>query len=75
MRNHGKSAFFVIRDNSDRIQAYVRLDGVGAENFEVFKKFVNIGDFVGVVGFPFKTHTGEMSVSSRNLKYSQRRYE
>jgi lysyl-tRNA synthetase class II len=36
---------------------------------------VNIGDFVGVVGFPFKTHTGEMSVSSRNLKYSQRRYE
>lgn len=62
MRNHGKSAFFVIRDNSGRIQAYVRLDGVGAENFEVFKKFVNIGDFVGVVGFPFKTHTGEMSV-------------
>ena len=62
MRNHGKSAFFVIRDNSGRIQAYVRLDGVGAENFEVFKRFVNIGDFVGVVGFPFKTHTGEMSV-------------
>ncbi|HOZ99314.1 lysine--tRNA ligase [Mesotoga prima] len=62
LRNHGKSSFFVLRDNSDRIQAYIRLDGVGAESFEVFKKYVNIGDFVGVKGFPFKTHTGEISV-------------
>ncbi|RLL92385.1 hypothetical protein BG32_15390, partial [Mesotoga sp. HF07.pep.5.2.highcov] len=62
VRNHGKSSFFVLRDNSDRIQAYIRLDGVGAESFEVFKKYVNIGDFVGVKGFPFKTHTGEISV-------------
>ena len=68
MRNHGKSTFFVLRDNTDRIQAYIRLDGVGVENFEVFKKFVNIGDFLGVTGFPFKTHTGEISVFVKHFE-------
>ena len=62
LRNHGKSSFFVTRDFSGRIQSYIRLDAVGKERFEVFKRFVNIGDFVGVVGFPFKTHTGEISI-------------
>jgi len=68
MRNHGKSTFFVLRDNTDRIQAYIRLDGVGAESFEVFKKYVNIGDFLGVTGFPFKTHTGEISVFVKHFE-------
>lgn len=62
IRYHGKSAFLVLRDDSDRIQAYIRLDSVGEGAFENFKKFVNVGDFLGVAGFPFKTHTGEISI-------------
>ncbi len=41
---------------------------VGDEAFKLFKKYVSIGDFVGVKGFPFKTHTGELSVFVKDFK-------
>ncbi|HHF08529.1 MAG: lysine--tRNA ligase [Thermotogae bacterium] len=62
LRHHGKSAFFVLKDDSGRIQAYIRKDSVGDENFKLFKKHISLGDFVGIEGFPFRTHTGEMSI-------------
>ncbi len=62
IRHHGKSAFFTIKDDSGRIQAYIRKDIAGDDAFQLFKRHVNIGDFVGFSGFPFKTHTGETSV-------------
>ncbi len=62
IRHHGKSSFFTIRDESGTIQAYIRKDKVGDDSFQLFKKYVNIGDFIGIAGFPFKTHTGETSV-------------
>jgi lysyl-tRNA synthetase class 2 len=68
LRSHGKSSFFVLRDDTGRIQAYIRLDSVGQDSFEIFKKYVNIGDFVGVTGFPFKTHTGEVSVFAKSFE-------
>jgi lysyl-tRNA synthetase class 2 len=68
LRSHGKSFFFVLRDDTGRIQAYIRLDSVGKDNFEIFKKYVNMGDFVGIIGFPFKTHTGEVSVFVKSFE-------
>ena len=62
-RGHGKAAFIVIRDFSAHIQAYVRQDMVGEENYDAFQIF-DIGDIIGVEGIIFKTKTGEISVKA-----------
>ncbi len=62
IRKQGKTSFFVIKDVDGRIQAYIRQDKVGEETFAFFKKYINMGDFIGIKGFPFKTRTGELSV-------------
>jgi len=62
IRKQGKTSFFVIKDVDGRIQAYIRQDKVGEESFAFFKKYINMGDFIGIKGFPFKTRTGELSV-------------
>jgi lysyl-tRNA synthetase class 2 len=67
IRDHGKSSFFVISDFYGKLQAYIRLAGVGAENYDFYKKHISIGDYVGVVGFPFRSKTGELSVYVQEL--------
>lgn len=62
LRDHGKSAFFHIKDSEGRIQVYIRKNAVGAERYEIFKKYVNVGDIVGIKGFPFKSKTGELTI-------------
>ena len=62
IRDHGKSAFFHLKDQDGRIQAYIRKNSVGSEKYEIFKKFVNVGDIVGIKGFPFKSKTGELTI-------------
>ncbi len=44
IRDHGKSAFFVVSDYYGKIQVYIRQAGVGEEAFSFFKKHINIGD-------------------------------
>lgn len=60
-RGHGKTAFGHILDRTGRIQIYARLDDLGADMYEAFG-LLDIGDFVGVEGFVFKTRTGEVTV-------------
>ena len=62
IRDHGKSCFFELRDGYGSIQSYIRKNEVGESSFEFFKRFINVGDFLGVDGFPFRSKTGEMSV-------------
>ena len=62
----GKASFADIRDSSDRIQFYVRIDDVGADTFADFKTW-DIGDMVGIQGFVFKTKTGEISVHAKSI--------
>lgn len=62
IRHHGKTAFFHLKDDTGRIQAYIRADAVGKDRMGLFKKHVKIGDFVGVRGFPFKSKTGELTI-------------
>ena len=66
-RDMGKANFIDIRDDSGRMQVYVRIDDIGDDNFKEFKKW-DLGDIVGVSGFVFKTRRGEISVHAKSIK-------
>jgi lysyl-tRNA synthetase class 2 len=67
VRDMGKASFAVLQDSHGRIQLYVRKDdlqkGDDTSLYDlVWKKLLDIGDFIGVKGFGFRTKTGEISV-------------
>ena len=66
-RDMGKANFIDIRDSSDRMQVYVRIDEIGEDAFKAFKTW-DLGDIVGVEGFVFKTRRGEISVHAKSIK-------
>ncbi len=68
----GKASFIELQDSKGRIQVYVSRDDINtAEQPEmyniVFKKLLDIGDFIGIRGFVFKTQTGAISVHAKQL--------
>ncbi|MBQ8055354.1 MAG: lysine--tRNA ligase [Paludibacteraceae bacterium] len=68
----GKASFAEIQDSTGRIQVYISRDEICLDDNKdlynvVFKKLLDIGDFVGVKGFVFKTQTGEISVHAATL--------
>ncbi len=68
----GKASFAEIQDSKGRIQVYISRDDLCPdENKElyniVFKKLLDIGDFIGIKGFVFRTQTGEISVHAQEL--------
>lgn len=68
----GKASFIELQDSKGRIQVYVSRDDIAtAEQPEmyntVFKKLLDIGDFVGIRGFVFRTQMGEISVHAQEL--------
>ncbi|MBQ8842551.1 MAG: lysine--tRNA ligase [Ruminiclostridium sp.] len=65
-RDMGKANFIDIRDGSDRMQVYVKIDEIGEENFKEFKTW-DLGDIVGITGFVFKTRRGEISVHAKEI--------
>ncbi len=65
-RDMGKANFIDVRDHSDRMQVYVRMNDIGKEAFEAFKKW-DLGDIIGVEGFVFRTRKGEISVHARKV--------
>ncbi len=66
-RGHGKASFCDLQDMYGRIQIYVKLDEVGEESYEEFKKY-DIGDIIGIKGQVFKTHMGEVSIKVKEIK-------
>jgi lysyl-tRNA synthetase class 2 len=66
MRSHGKSVFFDVKDDSGRIQAYIKAGLVGEKEFDVFNS-LDIGDIIGISGEVFKTRTGEPTVKLENF--------
>ena len=69
----GSASFFEIQDHTGRIQIYIRRDDICEGEVTtlyntVFKKLLDIGDFVGIEGFAFITKTGELSVHCRSFK-------
>jgi lysyl-tRNA synthetase class 2 len=65
-RDMGKANFIDVRDNTDRIQIYVRSNDIGKDEFAEFKKW-DIGDIVGVEGFVFRTRKGEISIHAYKI--------
>lgn len=68
----GSASFFELQDHTGRIQVYIRRDDICPEGDAtlyntVFKKLLDIGDFIGVEGFVFRTNTGELSVHCRKF--------
>jgi len=62
LRLMGKAAFAHIEDGSGRIQIYVRRDAVGEAFYDsVFKRLIDLGDFVALTGTLFTTRTGEIT--------------
>lgn len=64
----GKSSFAHIKDGSGRIQLYLRRDVLGEEPYTLFKRDLDLGDFVEVTGQVFHTRTGEPSVHVEKLR-------
>ena len=68
----GKASFIELQDSKGRIQVYITRDDICPEENKdlynvVFKKLLDLGDFVGVKGFVFRTQTGEISVHAKEL--------
>ena len=62
----GKASFCTILDSDDKIQSYVSINDLGEEAYKAFKTF-DIGDFIGIKGFVFKTRTEEISVHAKEV--------
>jgi len=62
MRKMGKLSFLTIRDVEGSIQVSIKLDMVGEDAYKFFKENFDLGDFIGVTGEMFTTHTGEKTI-------------
>ena len=68
----GKASFAELQDSSGRIQLYVSRDEICPEEDKtlyntIFKKLLDIGDFIGITGFAFTTRTGEITIHVKSL--------
>ena len=68
----GKASFAEVQDSRGRIQVYVSRDELCPDENKdmynvVFKRLLDIGDFIGVKGYVFRTQTGEISVHAKEL--------
>ncbi len=68
----GKASFAELQDSKGRIQVYITRDDICPDDNKdlynvVFKRLLDIGDFIGIKGFVFKTQTGEISVHAKEL--------
>ena len=66
-RDFGRASFLHIQDRVDRLQAYVRRDRVSEDDFSLFQD-IDIGDYVGLVGRPFRTKTNELTIEAHSLE-------
>ncbi len=66
LRLMGKAAFAHIQDGKGKIQVYLKRDELG-DDYELVK-LLDLGDFIGVEGFLFRTRTGEVSIHARTLQ-------
>lgn len=65
-RDMGKASFFDLMDSSGKIQVYMKVNIVGEEPYDQFKKW-DIGDICGVKGEVFRTRHGEISIRAQEV--------
>ncbi len=74
IRIMGKASFAHIEDGSGRVQIYLRRDDMGEEAYTFFKRMIDIGDFIGVTGYMFRTRTGEVTCHVKHLEILTKTY-
>src|SRR5262249_58699113 len=67
LRDHGKTCFADLQDQSGKIQLYARADALG-DQYASFSD-IDVGDFVGVTGGLFRTRKGELSVAVKQFEF------
>ncbi|MFC1994202.1 lysine--tRNA ligase [Chloroflexota bacterium] len=65
-RAMGKATFIDLRDGYGKIQIYLRQNNLGVEKYQYFDEF-DIGDFIGVEGKVFRTHSGEVTIQAIDI--------
>ena len=68
LRSFGKAAFVKIKDRSGRIQVYVKKGEVSDQEYDWFSKYFEVGDFLWVEGYLFRTKTGELSIHALKIR-------
>ena len=69
MRKMGKLSFLKLRDIEGELQISIKIDLVGEEKYNFFKSNVDVGDFIGVRGEIFTTHTGEKTLRADDFEF------
>lgn len=69
MRKMGKMSFVTIQDIEGKIQVSIKMDLIGEDAYNKFKKDFDIGDFLGVSGEIFTTHTGEKTIRANEITF------
>lgn len=67
LRWMGKAAFLDVQDESGRAQVYLKRDDLAEGVYDSLRHGIDLGDFLGVEGFAFRTRTGEPSVHAQNV--------
>jgi len=68
IRGQGKAGFAHLQQAGKRLQIYVKLDFVGEKGFQLYK-LLDLGDFIGVSGYLFRTRTNELSVHVEEITF------
>ena len=68
IRGQGKAGFAHLQQDGQRLQIYVKLDAVGEKGFQLYK-LLDLGDFIGVRGYLFRTRTNELSVHVEEITF------
>jgi lysyl-tRNA synthetase, class II len=68
IRGQGKAGFAHLQQAGQRLQIYVKLDFVGDQGFQLYK-LLDLGDFIGVRGYLFRTRTNELSVHVEEITF------
>ncbi len=68
IRRMGKAGFMHLMQSGERLQVYVRKDGVSERDYKLYE-ILDMGDIVGVEGYVFRTRTGELSIHVETLTF------
>ena len=68
LRRFGKAAFAVLQDGADRLQIYLKKDNLSEQAYKVCEE-LDLGDWIGVSGFLFRTKTDEFTVEVKQLTF------
>ncbi|MCR4818094.1 MAG: lysine--tRNA ligase [Fretibacterium sp.] len=68
IRRQGKATFADLADETSRMQLYFQLNSVGEKPYDFLKKWVDTGDWIGIIGHPCRTKRGELTIRVTEYK-------